>query len=191
VAALLAQSPNDFLGQRQHAAGAASPVVQRVGAGAQPVGDGQKHQVRHQLDRIAGRPVFAGLLVVVLVELADQFLENRAHGVVVHGREVHRPIAVEHRPGAEIDVRIEKLLDQRPQGIGFGKRGNLVVEFEVFEDVLDIGREAVEIVLEVLSKLLMAAPRPEIAQGEPGGVVEGFPGRLAERDALFGRRRHP
>jgi hypothetical protein len=74
--------------------------------------DGRKeHEVRHQPNGVARRPVLAGLLVVLLVELADQFLEDRAHRVVVDaGRR-------------EVDVGVEELVDQRADGVGLGERG--------------------------------------------------------------------
>jgi hypothetical protein len=51
----------------------------------------------------------------------------------------------------------------------------LVAELEVVEDVLDVGREAVEVVLEIGKQLLLAAAGLEIAQRELRGVVEGLP----------------
>ena len=107
--------------------------------------DRQEHQVRHQSDGVARRPVLARLLVVLLVELADQFLEDGAHRVVVDtGRR-------------QVDVGVEELVDQRADGVGLGQRLQLIAELEILEDVLDVGREAVEVVLEVGEQLLLAA----------------------------------
>ena len=75
-----------LLGDGQHAAGAAGAVVEEVGARLDLVGDRQEDQAGHELDGVAGRPVLAGLLVVLLVEAADQLLEDGAHGVVVEAR---------------------------------------------------------------------------------------------------------
>ena len=72
-----------LLGDGQHAARAAGAVVEQIGAGLDLVGDRQKDEVRHQLDGVARRPVLAGLLVVLLVEAADQLLEDRPHRMVV------------------------------------------------------------------------------------------------------------
>ena len=78
LAVLAGVLPIGLLGYGQHAAGAAGAagaVVEQVGAGADLVGDGQEDQLRHQPDRAARGPVLARLLVVLLVEAADQFLE--------------------------------------------------------------------------------------------------------------------
>ena len=98
--------------------------------------------------------MFAGLFVVVLVELAHQFFEHGAHRVVVDAG------------WREVDVGVEELVDQRPQRIGLGQRGQLVAELEVVEDVLDVGREAVEVVLEVGQQLLVVAARLQVTQRE-------------------------
>ena len=50
-------------------------------------------------------------------------------------------------------------------------------------------REAVQVVLEVGQKLLLAAPGLEVAQGEFGGVVEGLAGGGGEGGALLGDAR--
>jgi hypothetical protein len=111
--------------------------------------------------------VLARLLVVLLVELADQLLEDRAHRVVVDaGRR-------------QVDLGIEELVDQRAERVGARERRQLVAELEVLEDVLDVGREAVEVVLEVGQELLLAAAGLEVAQGELRGVVEGLAGGSA------------
>ncbi len=134
-----------LLGHGEHAAGAAGAVVEQVGAGLDLGLDGQEDEVRHQPHGVARRPVLAGLLVVLLVELADQLLEDRAHRVVVDARR------------REVDLGVEELVDQRADGVGLGERRELVAELEVLEDVLDVGREAVEVVLEVGEELLLAA----------------------------------
>ena len=118
--------------------------------------------------------MFAGFLVVLLVELADEFLEHRAHRVVVESG------------GAEIDFRVEELVDQRAEGVGFGERRELVAEFEVFKDVLDVGREAVQVVLEIREQLLLAAARFQITQREFGRVVERLRSGTAQGRALLG-----
>jgi len=106
--------------------------------------------------------VLARFFVVVFVELADQLFEDGAHRVVVDARR------------REVDVGIEELIDQRADGVGLRQRLQLVAELEVLEDVLHVGREAVEVVLEVGEQLLLAATRLEVAEGELRGVVKGL-----------------
>jgi hypothetical protein len=89
------------------------------------VRQGQKHEVRHEAHGVARRPMFAGLLIVLLVEAADQFLEHRAHGMVVEAGQIAGGL------WGEIDVLVEKLLDELAQRVGFGEARDLVAEFEV------------------------------------------------------------
>ena len=186
-----------LLGDRQHAAGAAGAVIEEIGPRLDPAGDRQQHQPRHQLDRVARRPVLARLLVVLLVEAAHQLLENRPHRVVVEARELYRAVRVPDRVGAEIDRGIEELLDQRAERVGPRKPRELIAELEALQDLLHIRREAVEISLEVGPELLLARAGAQIAQGKPRRVVEGLTRGLPEgcilvRDPrLIERRLHP
>jgi len=82
-------------------------VVKDVGAGGDFFGDGQKHEVGHEFDGVTGRPVFAGFLVVFLVEFADRLLEDGAHGVVVNAR------------GAEVAFGFEEFGDESAEGVGY------------------------------------------------------------------------
>ena len=66
------------------------------------------------------------------------------------------------------------------------EESELIAEFEVVEDVLDVGGEAVQIVLEIGQQLLLAAARFQIAQGKLRGVVEGLASGIAKRRALLG-----
>jgi hypothetical protein len=86
----------------------------------------------------------------------------------------------------EVDGGIEKLADQRADGVGPRERGELVTELEVLEDILDVGREAVEVVLEIREELLLAPSRPEVTQGELRGVVERLTSGIAQGGALLG-----
>ena len=88
--------------------------------------------------------------------------------------------------GEKVDLGVEKLVDQRADRVGFGEGCELVAELEVVEDVLDVGREAVEVVLEIGEQLLLAAAGLQIAQCELRGVVEGLTRRIAERGPLLG-----
>ena len=180
LAVLLGDLLERFLGDGQHAARAAGAVVEQVGAALDAVGDGQEHEVRHEPDGVARRPVFAGLLVVLLVEAADEFLEDRAHAMVVEAGQVAGGLR------AEVDVLVEELLDELAQGVGLGEARDLVAELEVVEDVLHVGREAVEVGLEVVLELLLGGAGLEVAQEEGRGVVEGLPGGGAQGVVLVG-----
>jgi len=173
----------------EHAAGAAGGVVEEVRPRLDPVGDGEEDQVGHQLDGVAGRPVLPGLLVVLLVEPADQLLEDGPHRVVVEAGQLDRAVTVEDGLRAEVDVRREELLDQRAEGVGLREAGDLVAELKAVEDVLDVRREPVEVVLEVALELLLGGPRLQVAERELRRVVERLTGGLAERGVLVGDSR--
>jgi hypothetical protein len=173
-----------LLGYRQHPARSAGAVVDQVGPGFDLIGDGQKDEPRHQLDGIARRPVLAGLLIVLLVEATDQLLEDRAHRVVVEARVLHRAVAVLHRVRAQVDGRAEELFNQGAERVGLGEARDLVAELEVVEDLLHVGREAIQIRLEIGFELLLAGAGAQIAQGKLRGVVERLPGGLTERLVL-------
>ena len=96
-----------------------------------------------------------------------------------------RAAGVHHRYRAQVNVGRGELLDQRAQGIGLGEARDLVAELEVLEDVLHVGREPVEVVLEVGSELLAACPGAEVVEGELRRVVERLAGRLPERSLLL------
>jgi hypothetical protein len=81
------------------------------------------------------------------------------------------------------------LLISVPRASAFDSVWELVAELEVLEDVLDVGREAVEVVLEVGQKLLLAAARLEVAQRELRCVVERLARGITQRGALLGDAR--
>ena len=119
LAALGRQLEQGFLRDGQHPARPHGTVVEKIRAGTDGVGNREKDEHRHQADGIARRPVLAGLLVVFLVELADEFLEDRAHGMVVHAGMLHRAVGIEDGIRAEVHLRIEEFADQRAEGVGF------------------------------------------------------------------------
>ena len=58
---------------------------------------------------------------------------------------------------------------------------DLVAKLEFFQNLLDVGRKAVQVGLEVGLELLLLAPGPEVFKGERRDVVEGVPGLVAQR----------
>ena len=87
LAVFLCYALESLLRDCEHPARADSAVVEQVRAGLDPVPDGLEYQLGHEFHRIPGRPVFPGLLVILLVEAAHQVLEDRAYGVVVQAWE--------------------------------------------------------------------------------------------------------
>ena len=47
-------------------------------------------------------------------------------------------VIVEDKLRAEIDLGVEKLLDERSKDVGLGQRGELIAEFEVVENLLNV-----------------------------------------------------
>ena len=130
--------------------------------------------------------MLAGLFVVFFVEAPNQFLEDRPHRVVVETRMLDAAITVENRIGAKIDTRIEKLLDQRPERVCFRKARDLIAELKIIDDLLDVGRVAVEIRFEVGLELLLARTGAEVAERKVGRVVKGLACSLSESLVLVG-----
>jgi hypothetical protein len=87
---------------------------------------------------------------------------------------------------AEVDIPVEEFLDEMAQRVGLGESRNLVAELEVVQDVLHVGREPVEIGLEIVLQFLLGGAGPEVAQQERRGVVECLPGGGSESIVLIG-----
>ena len=94
---------------------------------------------------VARREVLAGLLVVFLVEAANQFLENGAHRMVVEGGQPDAAVGPKDGLGGKIDGGIKELFEEVAQDVGLGEGGHLIAELELVENLLNVGREAVEI----------------------------------------------
>ncbi|GBD25431.1 hypothetical protein HRbin30_00750 [bacterium HR30] len=184
LAAFLRQFQQRFLSHGEHPARAAGPIVQQVGTVGNLIGDGFEDEAGHQADGITRSPVLTCFLVVFFVEAAHQFLEDRTHGVIVEAGQSDSSVAIEHGLRAQVDGRVEKLLDERAQGIGFGKTGDLVAELEVVDDFLHVGREAVEISAKIGLQLLAVGPCLEVPERERGGVVKGLAGGPSQSSVL-------
>ncbi len=186
LAVLLGQFVQGFLGHGEHTAGTAGAVVERIGAGLDPVGHRQKQQLGHELHHIARGEVFASFLVVFFVEAADQLLEHRAHAVVVERGQLSFPVGILHRQGREVDLGVEEVVDQVAEDVGIHQLLNLVAEIELGEDFLHVGREAVQVCNEVIAQALSLAASFQLGQREFGDVVEGLACRHAQRAVLLG-----
>lgn len=64
---------------------------------------------------------------------------------------------------AEVNVLTEKLFDELAEAVGFGELGDLVAKLEVLKDVLNVRRETVEVVYEVVSERLLRLTGLEVA----------------------------
>ena len=92
-------------------------------------------------------------MIVELLEFVaatNQFLEDRSHRMVVDARR------------RQVDLRVEELVDEGADGVSLGQRLELIAKLEVIEDVLNVLRETVEVVLEVCEELLLVTSGLEV-----------------------------
>ena len=125
------------LADGQHAAGAAAGVEDATDnpLSARLLAVLGKQQGDQQTHDIARGVVFSAGLVGHFRKPAQQFLEDLAHGVVVH------------LVGVQIDLG--ELVAKYEQAIVFVQPVDELIQVEVFDDVPDIFAEAVEVVREV------------------------------------------
>lgn len=95
--------------------------------------------------------MFTSLFVVFLVEAADQLLEHRAHAVVVQCGQLDPAIRVLNRQRGKIDLGVEKVIDQVTEDVSLDHRLDLVSKFEFRQNVLNVRREAVQVINEVVA----------------------------------------
>ena len=166
------------MSNRQHAACPACTIVASIGSILDLSGNRHKDEVGHQFDGVARREVLSGFLVVFLVESPDQLLENHAHGVVVQPRQTNRAIIIQNRIRAEVDGGRNKLLNDRAEDVGIDHSADLIPEFELVQNLLHVGRKAVEIGFEVALELLSLSAGFEVFQAEWRTIAE----RLASNE---------
>ena len=157
-----------LLRHRQHTAGTAGRVID----GLDHIVAGQhiiiivEQDVDHQLDHFSGGVVLPSVLVVGLGEPADDLLKNVAHLQI----------------GDHIRVQVGlggcELLDHDIENALVGHGGDLAVKLELFQDVLDILREAVQIVPEVGLDVVRVVQQP--LKGELAGVIKRLTGGVAQ-----------
>ncbi len=114
-----------ILGDRQHAAGAARRVAQRLDdprLGEDVVVVVDEQQVHHQPDDLARREVLSGGLVGELRELADQLLVEVAH--------------LDVRDDVRVQVDLGELADDLVEEVGPAQPLDLDAEVELVDDVL-------------------------------------------------------
>jgi len=160
-------------GQRQHAARAAS----RVGHFDHAVGFeqlaifGANQQIHHQVNNLARRKVFAGVLVQRLVKAADQFLEDGAHRVVVHL--------------VGVQINIFEALDHQKEQPGLIQLGDGVAQVKLFNHLTHIIAEAVDIGLQIGRQV--GGVIGQALKGKGRGIVENKARSLAQHGVKIGQ----
>ena len=153
-----------LLGAREHAARAAGEVahLDDLARRGEVLAALREGKAREQADYLARGVVVAGL--GVLGEAADDFLEHVAHGHVVD------------RLGVEVELG--ELTDDAGELGALPHLLDLLVKLEVGEDLLDVGREGVDVGLEVGRQ--RRGVGQELGERVAAGVVEGEPGLTAQ-----------
>ena len=90
-----------------------------------------------------------------------------------------------HGMRAQIDVLGEELLNELAEAVGLHQLADLVPKLEVFDDVLHVRREAVEVGDEVVLERLLRLAGLEVTQEEGRGVVESLAGSHPQRSVLI------
>ena len=62
-----------------------------------------------------------------LIEFSDNFFKHGPHRVVIQSRQFYTAIRVEHRTAAEVNGRVNKLGNQKPQNVMLGKLARYLV----------------------------------------------------------------
>ncbi len=156
------QAGEMFARHAQHAAGAGSRIVDgthhaRLGQGFVVL---DEEEIDHEPDDFARGEVFAGGLVGEFGELADEFLEHRAH------------LGIADDVGMEINIG--ELLGNEIEQSCFGEAINLGVELEALKDVAHGGRKCLHVSAKVFGDMILIAH--ELLQVEGRGVVKELVG---------------
>ena len=157
-----------LLRHRQHTAGTAGRIIDGLGH----VVPGQhivvivEQNVDHQLDHFSGGIVLPGVLVVRLGEPADDLLKDVTH------------LQIGDLIRVQIGLGGSELLDDDIKDALVGHGGDLAVKLELFQDILDILREAVQIVPEVGLNVVRVIQQP--LKGELAGIVKRLAGGVAQ-----------
>ena len=126
-----------------------------------------EEQIDHQPNDFTRREMLSGGFIGKLGELADEFLEHRAH------------LGIADDVGVEVDVG--ELLGDEVEQPGFGQPVNLRVKVEALENVAHGGRERLHIRAEVFADVVLVAH--QLLQVQRRRVVEEL-ARLAQQERL-------
>ena len=131
----------------------------------------------HELDDLARGEVLASFLVVLFVELADEFLEDVAHAEIREAGEL-ATVGTDGVVVGKVDGRRDEFLDDAVERVGLAHLANLVAQVELRDDLGDVRAESVEVVVEV--RLELGGIAEEALECEFGRVVEDLAGGFAE-----------
>lgn len=173
-------------GNGENAARAAGSIVDGIGAVGDAVFDGEDGEVGKEFDIVARGEVFSGFGdAVFFIELAQELLKERAHGVVVDAREKDVALGIEEGIDAEIDGTVGELLEDGAQTLTRDEIFHHLLELEMLNDVLHIARKSIEIVEEGLMKGFVVGVDEKAFHGVGGKIVEGKFGNGAEHIGHF------
>ena len=127
------QRLKSLLRHGEHTSRSAGSVIAGIGSVLDLIGNRHEDKVGHQFHNITGRPMFPGFLVVFFVETANQFLENRAHAVIVQSRMLEDGFLfiLINRIGTEVNIRGHELFNHRTENVRLNHGINLIAEFEL------------------------------------------------------------
>ena len=149
----------------EHLAGAHGHIVDGHAAGVE-VGVGQQN-VGHQVDDVPAGEVRSGLLAETLGEPPHEVLEDVA---AVHGADLVR---------AEVALLGAELLDDEVEGVALDHPLDDVVEVELRQHILRVGRETGQVIPEVGLDVVRVSQQG--LKGEAAGVVELVAGGLLQK----------
>lgn len=175
-----------FLRDRQHATRAACGVVDGLDdVTAGKVFLRREEKIDHELDDLARREVFSRFLIGLFRADPDEFLEDIPH---LHGI---------HTVRREINLRVDKGLDDKIEQILLGHIGDLFAELEPLHNGADVGRKPVDVAVEIrreVVRIVEEAIEPaaffRFRHRELGQVVEGYFGDVGQPvpDDIFALR---
>ena len=126
--------------------------------------------------------MFAGFLVVLLVELTDQFLENRTHAVVVQTGMLENGLffVFVHRVRTEVNIRRYKFFNNCAENVCLDHGIDLITELELLQNLLHIRREAVKICFKIRFQCLLLRTAGKVAQTERRRIAKSLSHHVAQ-----------
>ena len=113
-----------------------------------------------------------GVLIMRLREPADNLLEDIAH------------LQIGNYIRVQVGLGGGKLFDDDVEDTLVGHGGDLAVKLELFQDVLDILRKAVQVITKVSLDIVRVVQQP--LKGEFAGIIERFARGVAQQHIPHG-----